>query len=74
MHKMMASWDGTWIEETTLWMGEGMQGQESKGTCVNKMLLGGRYQQSAHKGSVMNMPFEGISRVHFKSSHLKLRL
>lgn len=68
MHKMMASWDGTWIEETTLWMGEGVQGQESKGTCVNKMLLGGRYQQSAHKGSVMNMPFEGISTMGYDNA------
>ena len=68
MQKMMASWDGKWTEETTLWMGDGAQPQKSTGICENKMLLGGRYQQSTHKGSMMGMPFEGIGMMGYDNA------
>ena len=59
VHKMMASWDGTWISEVTMWMKPGAPAQTSTGTTVNKMALGGRYQESVNKGTMMGMPYEG---------------
>lgn len=58
MHKMMASWNGTWDTEMTMWQ-PGAPEQKSKGTTVNKMVLGGRYQESSHTSTMMGMPFEG---------------
>jgi len=59
VHKMMAKWDGTWKEDVTLWMQPGAPPTKSTSTCVNKMILGGRYQQSHHTGNMMGQPFEG---------------
>lgn len=59
MHKMMASWDGTWNSEITLWEKPGAPPQKSAGTTENKMVLGGRYQESINKSTMMGMPFEG---------------
>jgi hypothetical protein len=61
VHKLMASWDGEWNESITMWMAPGAPPQEMKSTCVNRMLLGGRYQESRHLGDFGGMPFEGIS-------------
>jgi len=59
MQKMMASWDGTWASDITLWEKPGAPPTKSSGSCVNKMILGGRYQESTHSGNMMGMPFEG---------------
>lgn len=61
VHKMMASWDGTWEAESSSWMAPGTPPQVSKGSSVNKMAMNGRYQISNHKGTMMGMPFEGMS-------------
>jgi Protein of unknown function (DUF1579) len=61
MHSMMAKWDGTWNEDITMWMAPGAQEQKMTATCENKMILGGRYQESKHEGNFMGMPFEGLS-------------
>ena len=57
MHAMLASWNGTWKGETTMWESEGAAPQKSKGTAVNTMILGGMYQSSKHSGDMMGMPF-----------------
>lgn len=59
MHKMMASWNGTWTGETTIWEYDGATPTKSTGTAVNTMILGGKYQSSKHSGNMMGMPFEG---------------
>jgi hypothetical protein len=60
-HKLLASWDGTWTGDITMWMSPGAPPQVSKATAVNSMLYGGRYQLSKHSGNMMGMPFEGES-------------
>lgn len=60
VHKMMGSWDGEWKEEITFWMDPNAPEQKMEASCVNKMILGGRYQQSTHTGDFGGMPFEGI--------------
>lgn len=61
IHKMLASCDGTWNEEITMWMAPGAEPFKNTSTAVNKMILGGRYQQTIHTGSFNGMPFEGMS-------------
>ncbi len=60
-HKMIAKSDGQWKAEVTVWMAPGAPPEKSTATATNKMILGGRYQQSTHKGMFNGMPFEGIS-------------
>ena len=59
MQKLMASWDGTWESEMSMWEKPGAEPMKSTGKAVNKMVLGGRYQESVHTGNMMGMPFEG---------------
>jgi Protein of unknown function (DUF1579) len=61
MHKMLAKDDGEWNEEITSWVAPGAPPQKMTATCVNKMIMGGRYQESIHTGNFGGMPFEGRS-------------
>ena len=61
VHKMMASWDGTWNSDITMWMQPGAPEEKTTSTAVNKMVLNGLYQQSTHTGMMMGMPFNGMS-------------
>jgi hypothetical protein len=59
-HAMLAKSDGTWDTENTMWMSAGAPPEKGKGSCVNKMILGGRFQQTTFKSNMMGMPFEGV--------------
>jgi len=59
MHKMMASWSGNWDAEITMWDKPGAPPTKTTGKTVNKMVMGGRYQESSHTATMMGMPFEG---------------
>ncbi|HMJ48553.1 MAG TPA: DUF1579 domain-containing protein [Ferruginibacter sp.] len=71
MHKMLASWNGTWSGETTMWESEGAAPRQSSGTAVNSMIFGDRYQTSTHKGNMMGMPFEGRSTMGYDNATKK---
>ena len=68
VHKMMASWDGTWNGEVTMWMAPGQPPMQSTSVTINKMLMDGRYQSSVHKGNIMGMPFEGNGTLAFDNA------
>ena len=68
VHKMIAKDDGEWNEEITLWSAPGAPPTKSTATCTNKMILGGRYQESKHTGSFMGMPFEGYSLMGYDNA------
>ncbi|HEX7846067.1 MAG TPA: DUF1579 domain-containing protein [Chitinophagaceae bacterium] len=68
MHQMLASWSGTWTGETTMWDYEGAPAQKSTGTAVNEMILGGKYQRTKHSGTMMGMPFEGLSMTGYDNA------
>lgn len=70
-HQMMASWDGTWTGEVTLWMDPSAPPTKSKMTAENKMIMGGRYQMATNKGDFNGMPFEGMSTLGF-DNHKKV--
>jgi len=71
MQKMLAKSDGTWTGETTMWMENGAKPMMSKSEETNKMMFGGRYQITNHKGDFMGMPFEGMSIVGYDNSKKK---
>lgn len=68
IHKMIAKGNGTWKTETQMWMEPGSAPTKSSGSCVNSMVLGGRYQQSKFSGNFMNMPFEGIGTLAYDNA------
>lgn len=68
IHKMIAKSDGKWDADVTMWMAPDSAPTKSKSVCENKMILGGRYQQSVHKGTMMGMPFEGISLLGYDNA------
>ncbi|WP_370899028.1 DUF1579 domain-containing protein [Chryseobacterium gossypii] len=71
MQKMLAKYDGSWTGETTMWMEKGGKPMTSQSECTNKMVFGGRYQVSDHKGSFMGMPFEGMSITGYDNAKKK---
>jgi hypothetical protein len=64
-HEMLAKDNGQWDEEITLWMAPGAPPTTSTATAENKMIMGGRYQHSMHRGTFAGMPFEGMSIVGY---------
>ncbi len=70
-HKMLAKDNGIWIEEATFWMAQDAPPTTSIMTAENKMIMGGRYQQSNVRGNVNGMPFEGMSIVGYDNAKKK---
>jgi hypothetical protein len=68
MHKMLGSADGEWTYESSMWMAPGTAPEKSTGNATNKMILGGRYQESKYTGTMMGMPFEGYSLTGFDNA------
>ena len=68
MQKMLAKSSGDWNSEVTMWMDPNKPPQKSMGTCTNKMVLNGLYQESVHKGTMMGMPFEGHGTVGYDNA------
>lgn len=67
-HAMMTKWNGTWTGKATMWMAPGAPPTTSNVTGVNKMIYGGRYQQSTHSGDMMGMKFEGESIMGYNNA------
>ena len=61
MHEMMAKTVGDWNVNTKYWMDPAGEPMETEGKATVEMILGGRYMKSTHTGTMMGMPFEGIS-------------
>lgn len=68
VHKMVASWNGTWTGQMSSWMTEGAPPSVNTTNATNTMILDGRYQQSKHTGSFDGMPFEGVSTMGYDNS------
>ena len=60
-HTLLAKSNGEWVGETTMWMAPDAPPVKATSTAVNKMIMGGRYQQTTFKGNFMGQPFEGTS-------------
>src|ERR1035437_7476299 len=74
MQAMLAKYDGTFTEETTMWMMPGAQAEKSTAKSVNKMMFGGRYQESRISGDFGGMPFEGYSIMGYDNARKVFQL
>ena len=59
-HQMLAGMGGSWDAKTKFWTEPNKPPTESKGTCEQKMILGGRFLQQEFTGDMMGSPFTGI--------------
>ena len=59
-HKVLEGYVGRWSSHVKMQMDLAQPVQESDGSAEGTMLLGGRYVQVVHHGTVMGQPFEGI--------------
>lgn len=64
-HKHLAEYAGNWNYTSKFWMSAEAKPEESKGTAVNKMILGGRYLEQQVKGKTMGQNFEGRGLMGF---------
>jgi hypothetical protein len=71
LHKMLAKYDGNWAGTSTMWMEDGGKPITNASECTNKMIFGGRYQQSTYKGDFMGVPFEGMSLMGYDNAKKK---
>ena len=61
MHEMLAKSVGDWKTINKFWMDPAGEPMIVEGTGKTEMILGGRYQKSIHKSTMMGMETEGIS-------------
>ena len=61
VHKLLEKLTGSWVTRTKARMDPNKPPMESTGTCVQKMILGGRYLQQEYTGDMMGETFNGIN-------------
>ena len=59
-HKTLAKSNGNWTGQVTSWAAIDAPPTTSTATVVNKMIMGGLYQESDYNGNFMGMPFQGM--------------
>ncbi len=68
MHEMLAKSNGMWNEDVAFWMAPGTPPQKMTSTCMNRMIMGGRYLQGNTRGNFNGMPFEGTSTTAYDNA------
>jgi len=68
MHEMLAKSVGDWKTISRFWMDPAGEPMETEGTGKTEMILGGRYQKSTHKSSMMGMETEGIYLIGYDNA------
>jgi hypothetical protein len=63
-HALLARMAGHWEVEARTWTGPG-HSSTTRGTSVNRMVMGGRFLQTTYKGSFLGKPFEGTGYLGF---------
>lgn len=64
-HKVLESFLGHWTSKVSMQPDPSKPAQESVGSADGKMVLGGRFVQVNHKGTMMGQPFEGMMLAGF---------
>ncbi len=59
-HQRLAKGEGTWAVKVKSWMNPSKPPEETEGTSVAKMVLGGRYLEEQYEGTMMGQPFSGM--------------
>jgi hypothetical protein len=68
---MMAKGVGDWKADVTMWEDPSQPPTKSTCTVKNEMIMGGRYMTSKFTGTMMGMPFEGMSTTAYDNSSKK---
>jgi len=58
--KVLENFVGTWTAHVRMQMDPSKPAEESDGTAEGRMVLGGRFVNVIHKGTMMGQPFEGM--------------
>lgn len=64
-HAKLKELEGKWAVSAEFLMDSGSKPETSKGSQTNKMIMGGRFLQSDHKGTAMGQPFNGMGLLGF---------
>ncbi len=67
-HAFLAAKAGNWKISGKVWMAPGQEPMDSESTASAEMILGGRYLMEKMQGSMMGMPFEGLSITGYDNS------
>ena len=59
-HKLLSQFEGNWTFTSKFWESADGKPEESKGTSVMKLILGGRYLHQEVKGKAMGQDFNGL--------------
>lgn len=68
MHEMLAKSVGDWKTISKFWMDPSGEPMATEGSGKTEMILGGRYQKSTHKSSMMGMETEGIYLIGYDNA------
>lgn len=64
-HERLAALEGSWTTAITMWPAPGAEPVTAGGACENRMILGGRFLESACEGALYGMPVESVSILGF---------
>ncbi len=64
-HEHLKATVGRWSTVTKMWPAPGAPPEETKGSAVHKMVLGGRFIEVSYKGAFFGQPFEGSGRAGY---------
>ncbi len=67
-HKMMAAASGEWNEVITMWTNPSAPPETYTATAISEMVMDGRYQLSNITGTMMGMPFKGMSLMGYDNA------
>ena len=59
-HAVLKDLVGNWKATSKFWMDANAKPEESKGTQSNKLIMGGRFLETNHKGTAMGKPVTGV--------------
>lgn len=60
-HRLLAKSDGKWTGKSLTWMAKGAPPSETEVKMENRMIMGGRYQESNYSGDMFGSPYMGRS-------------
>ncbi|WP_264552910.1 DUF1579 domain-containing protein [Flavobacterium sp. N2038] len=67
-HKFLSDEVGTWNCDMTFWYEPNAKPEKATSIATVKMILGGRYQETNYKGTIMGAPFEGKGTVAYNNA------
>ena len=67
-HKLLAKDDGKWTANTSMWTSLDASPMVIKSVATNKMILGGRYQETSFKCDFMGIPYEGTGTTGYDNT------